>query len=55
MSVVILLVGVIGCSWVYLGVYWLSDVLVGWSFGMLWVFGWWLVIVCVCVVIGGEC
>ncbi len=41
MIVAILLVGAIGCSRVYLGVHWPSDVLVGWSFGTLWALGWW--------------
>lgn len=37
----ILLVTAIGCSRVYLGVHWPSDVLAGWSFGTLWALGWW--------------
>ena len=37
----VLLVGAIGCSRVYLGVHWPSDVLAGWSFGTLWALGWW--------------
>lgn len=40
-AVAILLVGAIGCSRVYLGVHWPSDVLAGWSFGTLWALGWW--------------
>lgn len=35
------LVLAIGCSRVYLGVHWPSDVLAGWSFGTLWALGWW--------------
>ena len=40
-SVAVLLVGAIGCSRVYLGVHWPSDVMAGWSFGTLWALGWW--------------
>lgn len=41
LSVAILLVGAIGCSRVYLGVHWPSDVLTGWGFGSLWALTWW--------------
>lgn len=41
MGTAILLVFAIGCSRVYLGVHWPSDVLAGWSFGTLWALGWW--------------
>lgn len=40
-ALAVLLVGAIGCSRVYLGVHWPSDVLAGWSFGTLWALGWW--------------
>ena len=40
-GVAVVLVGAIGCSRVYLGVHWPSDVLAGWSFGTLWALGWW--------------
>lgn len=40
-AVAVLLVGAIGCTRVYLGVHWPSDVLAGWSFGTLWALAWW--------------
>lgn len=40
-AVAVLLVGAIGCSRVYLGVHWPSDVLAGWSFGTVWALAWW--------------
>ena len=54
MAVAILLVGAIGCSRVYLGVHWPSDVLAGWCFGTLWALGWWLATAKVRESIGGE-
>src|SRR3546814_9734550 len=36
-----LLVGAIGCSRVYLGVPWPTDLLAGWRFGTFWALGWW--------------
>lgn len=41
LAATILLVTAIGCSRVYLGVHWPSDVLGGWSFGTLWALAWW--------------
>jgi undecaprenyl-diphosphatase len=38
-----LLVTAIGCSRVYVGVHWPSDVLAGWSFGALWALAWWAI------------
>ena len=52
--IAILMVGAIGCSRVYLGVHWPSDVLAGWSFGTLWALGWWLATACAREAIGGE-
>ena len=52
--VAILLVGAIGCSRVYLGVHWPSDVLAGWSFGTLWALGWWKATASARASIGGE-
>ena len=52
--VAILLVGAIGCSRVYLGVHWPSDVLAGWSFGTLWPLAWWLATARARRAIGGE-
>lgn len=43
LSVAVLLVGAIGCSRVYLGVHWPSDVLAGWSIGTCWALAWWFV------------
>ena len=50
----IIMVGAIGCSRVYLGVHWPSDVLAGWSFGTLWALGWWLATARAREAIGGE-
>lgn len=41
LSVAVLLIGLIGCSRVYLGVHWPSDVLTGWAAGALWALMWW--------------
>ena len=50
----IVLVGMIGCSRVYLGVPWPSDVLAGWSFGTVWALAWWLATARVRQSLGGE-
>ena len=50
----ILLVAMIGCSRVYLGVHWPSDVLAGWSFGIVWALAWWLATAGLRKRIGGE-
>ena len=54
LAVAVLLVGAIGCSRVYLGVHWPSDVLAGWSFGTLWALGWWTATARARAAIGGE-
>jgi len=54
LAVAVLLVGAIGCSRVYLGVHWPSDVLAGWSFGTLWALGWWTATANARRAIGGE-
>lgn len=41
LAVAMLLVGAIGFSRIYLGVHWPSDVIAGWSFGILWALAWW--------------
>ena len=41
LAAAVLLVIAIGCSRIYLGVHWPSDVLAGWAFGALWALGWW--------------
>ena len=43
LGVAVLLVGAIGCSRVYLGVHWPSDVLAGWAIGTCWALAWWFV------------
>ncbi len=50
----VLLTGAIGCSRVYLGVHWPSDVVAGWSFGTLWALGWWWATAFTRAAIGGE-
>ncbi len=52
--VAVIMVGAIGCSRVYLGVHWPSDVLAGWSFGTLWALGWWTATAGARRAIGGE-
>ena len=43
LAVAILLSLAIGCSRIYLGVHWPSDVIAGWSFGALWALAWWAI------------
>ena len=53
-AMAIVMTGAIGCSRVYLGVHWPSDVLAGWSFGTLWALGWWIATAEARAAIGGE-
>jgi undecaprenyl-diphosphatase len=41
--IAVLLTVMIGCSRLYLGVHWPTDVLAGWSIGATWAFGCWVV------------
>lgn len=54
LAVAVMLAGAIGCSRVYLGVHWPSDVIAGWSFGTLWALGWWTATARARRAIGGE-
>lgn len=53
-TLAVVLTGAIGCSRVYLGVHWPSDVLAGWSFGTLWALGWWWLAARARASLGGE-